>query len=135
MWSRFLVHLHQLQCQWSRFPPRGVLDLDPSRPEIRLLKPWYRSHLAHSQIRPVCSQIAIRTIFSPLGPISRSVRKPSGPTMVLVGIPKAICFREGFGDFLDFLLNGVICVLGAKKRPKWWTHNTKPHLFAPQPAQ
>ena len=55
--------------------------------------------------------------------------------MVLVGIPKERCFGGGFGDFLDFLLNGLIFVLGAKKRPKRWTPKTKPNLFALQPVR
>lgn len=37
--------------------------------------------------------------------MSNSARKPSGPTAMLVGIPKRMCWEE-FSDFLDLLLKG-----------------------------
>ena len=64
---------------------------------------------------------------SPLGPASSSVRKPSGPTATLVGMPRDVGRREGLNDFLGFLLKKrSIFVLVAKRRTKWWTHNSKP---------
>ncbi|KAF9642450.1 hypothetical protein BDM02DRAFT_2211066 [Thelephora ganbajun] len=60
--------------------------------------------------------------------MSSCTRNPSGPVATLVVIPKNVCVGEGVGGFLGFLSN--IFVLVAKRKPKQWTHNAKPHAYA-----
>jgi len=62
----------------------------------------------------------------PLGSMSSSARKPSGPTATLVGIPKKICL-EGFNDFLDLLSEErSILRLKGKIKPMSAWHQTSP---------
>ena len=108
---------------------RGALDLHYPCPEVRSVNPRHSSRLA-----PQLNQVSLPQNpdrhDSPFGPMSSSVRKPSGPAAMLVGIPKGKCCWEDLSDFSGFLLYGyLIRILEAKRRPRWWTHNAKLHFL------
>ena len=101
------MQCRQPQRQRSKFPGLGALDLRPSCREIRSVKSRGppRLVLKPYQVDLFPNRDKVGQIYSPLGPVSSSARKPSGPTAMLVGIPKEMCRWEDLSNFLDFLSN------------------------------
>ena len=50
--------------------------------------------------------------------ISRSARKPSGPSAMLVGIPRRKGVGGGLGDLLDFLLETIFAKTESERKRK-----------------
>ena len=85
------VDRHQLRYQESKFLAWGGLDLRSDWREVLPAKLWCPPHLPARRIGLIACGIAIGVTCSPLGPMSSSARKPSGPVAMLVGIPRDIC--------------------------------------------
>ena len=83
---------------------RETLDLHTSRPEMQSVGLRCFSPLVPQSNQHRLLQEPNRNDRSPLG-MSRSVRMPSAPAAILVGIPKNIAVLEGLSDFLGFLSN------------------------------
>ena len=50
--------------------------------------------------------------------VSRSARKPSGPSAMLVGIPRRRGVGGGLGDLLDFLLETIFAKAESERKRK-----------------
>ena len=51
-------------------------------------------------------------------PVSRSARKPSGPTAMFAGIPRRKGMGGGLGDLLDFLLETIFAKTESERKRK-----------------
>jgi len=94
----------------SKLLAREALGPHRSCPGIQPVSRCRPLRLLPSQVGSIYFWILIG---SPLGSVSSSTRKPSGPAAMLVGIPGKICPRRGWDDLLRLLLwKRSICVLG-----------------------
>jgi len=86
-------------------PGAESFDFRSSCPETASVKPRCRSHLLAPQLNwfdLLLDRDRIEKPRSPLGSTSSSARNPSGPTAMLVGVPRETCLWGGLIDFLDF---------------------------------
>jgi len=126
--GRFRFQTNQPR-QTSRFFGRKALDLHYQCPGIRSVGPRHSSCLVPQSDGVNLHRDSDWNSYSPLGPMSNSARRPSGPAATL--IPKRIACWEGLSDFLGSLSSRrFILIFEGKRKPKWWTHTAKPHPFA-----